>query len=98
MLPIFPVNGDEGNGSRYGVMVDSSPVYLPESSAPYYSTLWIQSVLRNCRINKTTHFVKSPGRHTLKIYAVHPGMMIQKIVVDAGGLKQSHLGPQMITK
>ncbi|MGM9737468.1 MAG: glycosyl hydrolase 115 family protein [Candidatus Cryptobacteroides sp.] len=98
MLPVFPVNGDEGNGSRYGVMVDNSPVYLPESSAPYYSTLWIQSVLRNCRINKTTHFVKSPGRHTLKIYAVHPGMMIQKIVVDAGGLKQSHLGPQMITK
>lgn len=94
MMPIFPMNNDENVGSRYGVMVDNSPVYLPEASAPYYTTLWIQSILRNCRINKTTHYLNKPGKHTLKIYAVHPGMMIQKIVIDAGGMQQSHLGPQ----
>lgn len=95
MVPAFPL--DNEHGSRYGVMVDNSPVYLPEASAPYYSTLWIQSVLKNCRINKTTHFINNPGKHTLKIYCAHPGTMIQKIVVDFGGMKKSCLGPE-ITK
>lgn len=92
MMPLFPL--DNAHGSRYGVMVDNSPVYLPEAGAPYYSTLWIQSVLRNCRINKTTHFVDKPGRHTVKIFCAHPGMMLQKIVIDFGGLKRSYTGPQ----
>lgn len=60
-------------------MVDRSPVYLPEAGAPYYSTLWIQSIMRNCRINKTSHMISEPGKHTVRIFAAHPGMMIQKI-------------------
>ena len=93
VLPTFPLNDDEGEGARYGVMVDRSPVFLPEATAPYYSTLWIQSVLRNCRINKTTHYVDGPGKHKLTIFAVHPGVLLQKIVIDTGGLRPSHLGP-----
>ena len=92
MMPIFPL--DNEHGSRYGVMVDNSPVYLPEAGATYYSTPWIQSVLRNCRINKTTHFINKPGKHTVKIYCAHLGMMLQKIVVDFGGLKRSYMGPE----
>ena len=92
MMPIFPL--DNEHGSRYGVMVDNSPVYLPEAGASYYSTPWIQSVLRNCRINKTTHFIDKPGKHSVKIYCAHPGMMLQKVVVDFGGLKKSYMGPE----
>lgn len=92
MMPIFPL--DNEHGSRYGVMVDNSPVYLPEAGATYYSTLWIQSVLRNCRINKTTHYIDKPGKHTVKIFCAHPGMMLQKIVVDFGGMKKSYMGPE----
>ncbi len=95
MMPVFPL--DNEHGARYGVMVDDSPVYLPEASAPYYSTPWIQSILRNCRINKTTHMINRPGKHTVKIYCAHPGMMLQKIVIDFGGLKKSYMGPE-ITK
>lgn len=91
MVPQFPLNYE--TGSRYGVMLDNSPVYLPEASAPYYSTLWIQSILRNTRINKTSHVVDKPGKHTIKIYAAHPGVILQKIVIDLGGLKRSYLGP-----
>lgn len=92
MMPIFPL--DNEHGSRYGVMVDNSPVYLPEAGATYYSTLWIQSVLRNCRINKTTHYIDKPGKHTVKIFCAHPGMMLQKIVVDFGGMEKSYMGPE----
>lgn len=95
MVPVFPL--DNEHGARYGVMVDNSPVFLPEASAPYYTTPWIQSILRNCRINKTTHIINKPGKHTVKIYCAHPGMMLQKIVLDFGGLKRSYEGPE-ITK
>lgn len=91
MVPQFSLNDE--TGSRYGVMLDNSPVYLPEASAPYYSTLWIQSILKNTRINKTTHVVDKPGKHTIKIYAAHPGVMLQKIVIDFGGMKRSYGGP-----
>ena len=92
MVPLFPL--DDEHGTRYGVMVDRSPVYLPEAGAPYYSTLWIQSIMRNCRINKTSHMISEPGKHTVRIFAAHPGMMIQKIVIDFGGMKYSYMGPQ----
>jgi hypothetical protein len=91
VVPVFSLNNE--HGSRYGVMVDNSPVYLPEASAPYYSTLWIQSILRNTRINKTTHMIDKRGKHTVRIYAGHPGVLLQKIVVDFGGMKKSYMGP-----
>ena len=41
----------------------------------------------------TTHNLSTPGAHTLKIWALEPGVIIQKIVVDLGGLRPSYLGP-----
>jgi hypothetical protein len=37
--------------------------------------------------------VTSTGYHTLKFWVVDPGITIQRIVVDLGGLKPSNLGP-----
>ncbi|KAF5375554.1 hypothetical protein D9615_009219 [Tricholomella constricta] len=34
-----------------------------------------------------------PGPHTLKISMIEPAVVVQKIVIDAGGLKPSYLGP-----
>ncbi|PPQ95886.1 hypothetical protein CVT25_000388 [Psilocybe cyanescens] len=35
----------------------------------------------------------NPGAHTLKISMMEPAVVIQKIVIDAGGLQPSYLGP-----
>jgi hypothetical protein len=32
------------------------------------------------------------GPHTLKIYGVDPGVVLEKIVIDTGGLRPSYLG------
>ncbi len=54
---------------------------------------WEESVRNNCRKLKSTHTVSKPGSHTLKIWMVDPGVVLEKIVVNTGGVRQSYLGP-----
>lgn len=54
---------------------------------------WVKSVADHIKSRKTKHNVK-PGKHTLKIWMVDPGIVFQKFVIDAGGLKPSYLGPE----
>ena len=34
-----------------------------------------------------------PGEHTVRIWLVEPGVVVQKIIVDLGGVRASYLGP-----
>jgi hypothetical protein len=44
------------------------------------------------------HTIGKPGRHTLKVWAVTPGVVLERIVIDTGtasvpGVRPSYLGP-----
>jgi hypothetical protein len=54
---------------------------------------WEQMVADNVRIDRTTFRLDRAGEHVLRFWAVDPGVVVQKIVVDTGGLKPSYLGP-----
>lgn len=41
----------------------------------------------------TMHNLTKTGLHTLKIWAVEPGLVVQKIIIDLGGVRYSYLGP-----
>jgi hypothetical protein len=44
--------------------------------------------------NSTTTAHKiTAGKHTLKIWLLEPGLVLQKIVMDLGGVRGSYLGP-----
>jgi hypothetical protein len=54
---------------------------------------WEASVRDNCRGIKSTHTIQKPGYHTLKFWMVDPGVVLQKLVVNLGGVKPSYFGP-----
>jgi hypothetical protein len=39
------------------------------------------------------HRISKAGRHTLKFWALDSGLVLERIVIDNGGLKPSYLGP-----
>jgi hypothetical protein len=41
----------------------------------------------------TTHTIKVPGKQTLRFRVLDPGIVLQKILINFGGLKESYLGP-----
>jgi hypothetical protein len=42
---------------------------------------------------KTNLNISTTGTHVLKIWMVDPGIVIDKIIIDFGGVKDSYLGP-----
>ena len=50
-------------------------------------------VLFNLRRLSTTVTIASPGKHTLKLFMVDPGVVIDKLVLSFGPLKETYLGP-----
>ena len=54
---------------------------------------WEKSVADNAHYGHSHHTLAQPGYHTLKIWMVDPAVVMQKLIVDLGGLKPSYLGP-----
>jgi hypothetical protein len=54
---------------------------------------WEESVKDSIRVVKANHVFNAPGQHTLKVWMVDPGVVLQRVVVDTGGLRPSYLGP-----
>ena len=102
VLPTFTLSTDKDYAgheatnieTKYGICIDEGPVMNPSPSSFEYAQIWYESVLKNCRINKTTLHVDKPGRHTVKVLCGDPGTVLQKVVLDFGGMQRSYLGPK----
>lgn len=88
--------GHERTGveTHYGVTIDNTRIIEPSTSSVEYAQNWYESVLRNSRINKSTLYVPTPGHHKLRVICGDPGTVLQKVVLDFGGLKRSYMGPE----
>lgn len=91
-LPLFAVNS--GRDTRYGVMIDNGMVHWMTTASKEYSSPWKLNVARNSAISVLNLNIEKPGKHTLKLLCGDPGMIIQKVVIDFGGMKRSYLGPK----
>jgi hypothetical protein len=85
-------------GLRYAISFDDQPPQIIDAVPKGFDARngnreWEESVRNAGRIVQSTHSLSGAGYHTLKIWMVDPAIVLQKIVVDLGGLKQSYLGP-----
>ena len=101
VLPTFPLHAERdfrlnehtNADTKYSIQIDDGALATPSSSHVEYSQVWYESVLRNCVVNKSTLHIDEPGRHTLRLRTGDPGIVVQKIVLDFGGMKRSYTGP-----
>jgi hypothetical protein len=83
-LPTFSV--ETGKPQRYAMAVDDGPpqiVSLPASQSET-DRHWQENVLRNAAPTTSVHALAQPGLHTLKIWMVDPGIVIDTIIGDGG--------------
>ena len=59
---------------------------------------WEKSVGDNAHTSRSKHALAKPGYHTLKVWMVDPAVVLQKLIVNLGGLKPSYLGPPESTR
>jgi hypothetical protein len=82
-----------GRGLRYAISLDDQPPQVIDVLAHNTLADWEKSVEDNVRTVKSTYILARPGYHTLKFWMVDSGVVLQKLVVDLGGVKPSYLGP-----
>ncbi len=88
-----------GDGLKYAVSIDGQTpqvVNVTRATGANDTTMnrqWARNTSDNINRTTTTHTVSGPGAHTLTFWAVDPTVIVQRLVVDTGGVKDSYLGP-----
>jgi hypothetical protein len=90
-LPTRRINATRG--LRYAISLDDEPPQVVDFNETTEGPQWSKNVPRDAAINSTSHTLSSPGKHQLKIWMVDPGVVLEKIVLDFGGAKDSYFGP-----
>ncbi len=82
-----------GQGLRYAVSLDDEAPQIVNVHADASQAHWAHIVRDGAAQFSTTHAVAQAGAHTLKFWAIDPGLVLNKLVIDEGGVKPSYLGP-----
>ncbi|WP_198680017.1 glycosyl hydrolase 115 family protein [Aureibaculum luteum] len=81
-------------GVRCAVSIDDAEPVLLDFQTFGRSDNWKKNVLKNATIQVGKQVVNKAGKHTLKIWMVDPGVMLDQILIDLGGWKNSYAFPQ----
>lgn len=83
-------------GLQYALSVDDELpqlISINKEDKNSISGIWNKWVAENIIIKSSKHSILQPGKHTVKYWMVSPGVVLQKLVLDFGGVMQSYLGP-----
>ena len=75
---------------RYGIAIDNGPMQVLDCRTVGRSEEWKQNVLSNSAQRQFMAPQLSPGPHTLKLYPLDPGVLLDRITIDLGGLQPSY--------
>jgi len=87
-LPTHPINNN--CSLRYAVSVDNEPATIVDFKTTGRSLEWKENVLRNRAERKIMFPFLDAGKHTLKIYAIDPGVILDEIHIDLGDLIKAY--------
>jgi Glycosyl hydrolase family 115/Gylcosyl hydrolase family 115 C-terminal domain len=84
-----------GRGLRAAVSFDDEPPQIIDLTlaGEGAESEWARSVLDGARKVVTTHKLAGSGAHVLKFWMIDPAVVLERIVVDFGGVRPSYLGP-----
>jgi hypothetical protein len=81
-----------GEPLRVAVSFDDEKPKVVELGIWTNRETWQKAVSENLRRVVTKHRIDRAGPHVLKVWRVTPGVVLERIVIDAGGVKPSYLG------
>lgn len=93
-VPFFPTY--KGLGTKIGISIDGCKPQVFDNKFKEYGLSWKNQVLRNGAVVCMRFAIdKSKSSHVISLICGDAGMMVQKVIVDWGGLKKSYIGPSM---
>jgi hypothetical protein len=85
------LNFNANKGLRYAISFDGSQEEIVNFNGHYRGELgpWQgESIIKS----STNHTISAPGKHTLRFRVLEPGIVLEKILINTGGLKPAYLG------
>ena len=91
-IPFWPLY--KGKTNAINISVDGGEVQVFENKFAEYSRSWKDQVMRNGAVCHLRFRVdKTKPSHTIRFQAVDHGQMLQRVIIDWGGLKPTYVGP-----
>ncbi|MGC9150980.1 MAG: glycosyl hydrolase 115 family protein [Microbacter sp.] len=92
------INSLPDAGLRFAVAFDDRPeqvISIPKISIDGQNddVSWAKSVINNIRDCQVEFINETEGYHTIRVYMIDPIVVLQKIVLNTGGLRSSFLFP-----
>ncbi|MCI8308223.1 MAG: hypothetical protein HFH14_09265, partial [Lachnospiraceae bacterium] len=84
----------------YGIQVDDGYIQsvnsLPDGKYISYAAdgdnRWKDGIMNNIHVSESTEYMTA-GIHTVRIYGMHAGLGVERLVISNKALKESYLGP-----
>jgi hypothetical protein len=84
-------------GLQYAVSIDDAKPQIVNITTALngipMNKSWERNTSDNVNLTSTVHSVAAPGKHVVKFWMVDPTVVVQKLVLDQGGVKESYFGP-----
>jgi hypothetical protein len=83
-------------GLQYAIAIDEEEpqiISLNKEDRNTGTGIWNRWVADNIIVKTSRHKIEKPGKHIVKYWMVNSGVVLQKLVLDFGGVKPSYLGP-----
>jgi len=94
-VPFWPLY--QGRGNAIMVSIDGGIQQTFDNRFAEYSRTWKDQVMRNGAVCKMRFAVdRQLPTHTIRVAAVDAGQMVQRIIIDWGGLKSTYVGPSCL--